>query len=990
MNSTADLPKAGLAGKALEKKPGSDRVIRYSQEFLLACAKSPLVERPTALPPTSEWFGELVKEEVDSNRRTPGRSGTSDKIILGPPKTNFASSSLGGLRRSDDGSNGTKKTGEGVREPRAPRGPSSALEHGFARETIEKLASHKLLPKVTPKDITGLLSGMNSRTTSRTTLSSSQKLSGGRNLNSSNSTPGNGFNTNNNISNSNATHSGLRTHRSDAPEWMTYDPDAQSSSRETNGDGPQDFVDDIQAWKARMKEHERREREKEAAAATSASTSATAASAPSKDRDPKQPSRADTSTSWRASAPPAKAQDTPSETSRSGGARPLVSTSMQDIDLLFASGDIDLMKPLDPTSSAFDKFLSQHTLAAAETGTMGLTPRRTDGGSRFARFFDDEPEMTGPSTTHAAPATGLVLAATAPAAPAQGSAPVPGRQLSLDQLFQAHSLGGTGSASGSVADQGTMAAQTPPAPGRMLSEADILAAMSRPKPVATATHTSDTRDEDAFAFSKIMSALSKPPVREAEDARQAVTSPRQEATAKPVLGPEVPAAPQMQSPIPQDPSIIMVHSKPPITSAQTVTLDALKSISLGGQTTSTSTHAGPEVTGAAPVDGHGDMSVSTEESASAPSSASTSGSVSALDSTLAPVPSATSPAASAPPASSGATPKTVAKPVHLAFAGGVPTSVYRQLSGKGSEKAGSPLVRPLSTGPNTLNGSASPSLSSPSIQSPHPSSANQGQPAGTHTHALPTSQPPGLSQGQQGSPSMSKSFTGISHQPMPHSPGMDPRLSGNMYPNMMHPPPHYGPGPNPSQPDGYFHGMPMQRPPLPFVSQMPPFSQPGGSGSDRFMSPPPHPHPHPSQMHHHHPHSQQGGEFGSGVHPPPPHGGPHGHPHPGPFPNQFVGNMPPPPPFGGPPPPMHHPGMMAPPPPPSMNPVEALLHRGPPGGGPPGPGGMPGPNHFVPANFGHPMLSPHGNLPMNPPFFPPQGAKPMMNREEFERHHVPQ
>ncbi|KAG0254603.1 hypothetical protein DFQ27_006754 [Actinomortierella ambigua] len=950
MNSTADVPKSGLAGKVHEKKPGSDGVIRYSQEFLLECAKSPLVERPAALPPTSEWFGELVKEDVDPNRRAPGRSGTSDKIVLGPPKTNFASSSLGGLRRADDGSNGTKKSGEGVREPRAPRGPSSALEHGFARETIEKLASHKLLPKVTPKDITGLLSGMNSRTGSRSTLSSSQKHGSGRSLSSGTTTAGNGMNTNNHISNSNTAYSGMRTHRSDAPEWMTYDPETQSSSRETNGDGSQEFVDDIQAWKARMKEHERREREKEAATAASTSTSTTATSAPGKDRDPKQPSRADTSTSWRASAPPTKAQDTHSE--NRSGTKPLVSSSMQDIDLLFASGDIDLMKPLDPTSSAFDKFLSQHTLAVAEPGTMGLTPRRADGGSRFARFFDDEPELTNPTPNHA------------------------------------HSLGGGG---GGVTDQVAVAAQKPSAPARMLSEADILASMSGPKP--TASRAPDSRDEDAFAFSKIMSALSKPPVREAEDAHQAALSPRQETATAPVPGSELPpAAPQMQSPIPQDPSIIMVHSKPPTSSGQTVTLDVLKSLSLGGQATSVNIHTTTESTRVAKVNGHGDMSVSTDELTSAPSSASTSGSVSVPEPTLVPVPSATPPVTSTPPVSSGATPKAAAKPVHLAFAGGVPTSVYRQLSGKG-EKTGSPLVRPLSTGPNALNGSASPSLSSPSIQSPHPTSTNQVQATGTHGHALPTSQPPGLGQGQQGSPSMSKAFAGIGHQPMPHSPGMDPRMGGNMYSNMMHPPPHYGPGPNPGQPDGYFHGMPMQRPPLPFVSQMPPFSQPGGNGSDRFMSPPPPlPHPHPSQLHHH-PHPQQGSEFGGGVHPPPPpHGGPHAHahPHPGPFPNQFVGSMPPPPPFGGPPPPMHHPGMMAPPPPPSMNPVEALLHRGPPGGGPPGPGGMPGPNHFVPANFGHPMLSPHGNLPMNPPFFPPQGAKPMMNREEYERHHVPQ
>lgn len=41
-------------------KLDSDNVIRYSREFLLECAKSPLVERPAALPPTGAWFGYVV------------------------------------------------------------------------------------------------------------------------------------------------------------------------------------------------------------------------------------------------------------------------------------------------------------------------------------------------------------------------------------------------------------------------------------------------------------------------------------------------------------------------------------------------------------------------------------------------------------------------------------------------------------------------------------------------------------------------------------------------------------------------------------------------------------------------------------------------------------------------------------------------------------------------------------------------------------------
>ncbi|KAG0366484.1 hypothetical protein BGX24_003672 [Mortierella sp. AD032] len=864
----------------------ADSVIRYSREFMMACAESPLVQRPEALPPTSEWFGEIVKEEPELNnggRKVPSKTTMPDRIVLGPPKMSFASSSLGGLKRPDDGLSGFKKSLEASlvqpstpREGRTPRGPPSILEQGFGRETIEKLSSHKL-PKVTPKDITGLLSGMERRRMDSPRNNNSSPMTGSRQstglpssrMGSSGAarTSGQLMSSSNNplLSNGNGS-SGMgltsRIQRSDAPEWMSYNPDSDGTTKEGDDGGDQPaYVDDIQAWKARMKEHERREKEKELNQGQSKS-------------DPKAPSRADSSASWRSSGPGYLAGDDDKTTidttgtpglDKSLGRSILSNESIQDIDMFFSPGGIDLSKPFDASAStAFDKFFSQHTIAAsAAEDPLQQKPARKTDGSRFARFFaEDEPE-TSQQPEHPKP-----------------NNEVPGKQLSLDQLFQSHA---PNSATTSV----------PPPLGRMPSEAEILQSMKGiPSPTSAKPDDRNGASEDAFGFSKIMAALSKPPVSNPES---------------------------------------LASLSPP-----TTLLDTLMT---GSNETTVPLNTTQVVSSPAP---------SENSTAQATSAAHSSTSTATTTTT------ATTPTATMAPAAE--TPRPASRPVQVAFGGGIPTSVYRQLSGKtDSQKSASPLIRPLNSanGSSTNGGGSSPSLSSPSVNSPRQYNAQVAQ---------PTQQPPPLHQQQhqqqqqqqqpqqqlppmqQQSPSpqvsqqsLNKSFSPYNQGPGPllHSPAMDPRM-GPMYPNG---------GPSPmgghshgmeNDPQGFFHGMPMQRPPQgmppPFGQQMPPFSQQMHvSGPGDFMP------PHPSQM--------------AGM-----------------------------PPFGAP----MHPGMFP------MNPVEMLMHRGP--GGPPPPRPMPGmgpgpgPNHFVPNNFGHPMnVMPHHGIPMNPPFFPPQVSKPMMTREEFER-----
>ncbi|ORZ19152.1 hypothetical protein BCR41DRAFT_395293 [Lobosporangium transversale] len=913
----------------------ADTVIRYSREFLLECAKSPLVQRPEALPPTSVWFGEASKDEPEANNSN-GRKSTSkttlpDRIILGPPKMSFASSSLGGLKRSEDGLSGFKKTLDSSRENRTPRGPSSALEQGFGRETIEKLASHKV-PKVTPKDITGLLSGMDRRRpdplrSNNTSLagartgtgSSSSRVSGlsrisGQPLSTSGNPLANVSGSTLGLGLGAKTHVQTQTQRSDAPEWMSYNPDSENASKEGESNSePQVFVDDIQAWKARMKEHERREKEKEASVQSQRDSR----------QEIKGPSRADTSTSWRSNLASAQiTTPTSSENIKSAeikglpalekplGRALLSNEPIQDIDMFFSPGALDLTKTFD-SPSAFDKFLTQHTIAISsmEDPSQQKSTRKVDG-SRFARFFtEDEPETQSVKELERSKLM-------SPPAPVSASHEIPGKQLSLDQLFQAH-----------APTSASTASPLPPSLRRMPSEAEILESLKANKSsIPVKSVENNEQSEDAFAFSKIMAALAKPPISSSEDTFGSSGSSKS----------AIPSAHYLPSndiesagitPTLHDPSIITFQTKPP------ALLETLRRPS-------------SEIS-VLPVSSQGTSSSAPSEGSQMQGSG----------------------AGTLPPTTSSEPSRPTSRPIQVAFGGGIPTSVYRQLSGKTEgQKSGSPLIRPLSSvnGTNT-NGGASPALSSPSVGSPRQVNTQaaassqlqsqlpqaQAQPNMQQQHSQPQSsqpqpQPQPQPQQQQQTPQsqqLPKNFVSSPFNqgsgPVHHSPVLDPRMGG-MYGNGA-PSPMVGPGHAlENESPNFYNGMPMQRPgqgmPPQFAQQIPPFNQQlHVSGPGDYMS------PHPSQ---------------------------------------YVGM----PPFvGGPP---MHPGMFP------MNPVEMLI-RGPTGPPPPRPipgmGPGPGPSHFVPNNFGHPMGNiPHpgmAGVPMNPSFYPPQVSKPMMNREEFDRRH---
>ncbi|KAK2875019.1 hypothetical protein FQN49_001861, partial [Arthroderma sp. PD_2] len=128
---------------------------RYAQEELLHLRESPLVVKPDGLLPIEEWMGPLLdtstqkkhatsKEQTSQTESTAtarrssffeprhiSRSSNSDDIILGPPKTAFASSTRGFGKFSDpDRYNSLKSPDvDGTRSDRFPH-----RDHKFLKD----------------------------------------------------------------------------------------------------------------------------------------------------------------------------------------------------------------------------------------------------------------------------------------------------------------------------------------------------------------------------------------------------------------------------------------------------------------------------------------------------------------------------------------------------------------------------------------------------------------------------------------------------------------------------------------------------------------------------------------------------------------------------------------------------------------------------------------------------------------------------------------
>ncbi|RUS20337.1 hypothetical protein BC937DRAFT_95467 [Endogone sp. FLAS-F59071] len=552
--STSELPH--------EEKPRP--VIRYSRDVLLALQKSPLVKRLDELPALSVWFGEYPAKEAstrrvadgsDTEKQRPSKSMSTDKgIVLGPPKMNFASSLFGGLKQSEekfplpvakasgapsstagsrqrqedtksvkDAVNGKERT-----EPRAPKGPSSLGERGFTRD---RSAATEKSSAFRERD-------------NRSTAREGSVPSSSEAIERDYSSMPNRFS----------------WKEEKTPEWMDYNPEKEEiepkrTSKEADmkdSDG-KEFINDLEAWKSRMKEQDRREKEKLRRESESKIERYT----------PRDSSRADSSSSWRVdkavevtkrneeyaggtSSDTASLVDDHSQDSHSRKA------ALANIDTLFGPGGIDLGSPLDPTSSAFDKFLLQHKTAIADETTSSIpvsqskicdteAASREQGGSRFARFFSSKNEG---QPQHNVDAVASLSHSNVNADMSHG------KPISIETLFQSQNQTTSPRLSSAPVVLASPATneevlRRPGQGRRMLSEEEVLMSMGA-RHIVKQEGLKDA--DDVVGFNMILQALAKakPVVEQSSRATSLLLSPMDSSSSY-SLG---------QSAVLQDPSII--------------------------------------------------------------------------------------------------------------------------------------------------------------------------------------------------------------------------------------------------------------------------------------------------------------------------------------------------------------------------------------------------------------------------------------------------
>ncbi|RIA97039.1 hypothetical protein C1645_814552 [Glomus cerebriforme] len=532
-----------------KNKIQSKFVIRYTKEQLLALRNSPLVKKPDALPSINTWFGEIKKEKkagTDSaieteksknnnslgselnkskddlgipkspllgvskspNDSAPTSPKPSDKIVLGPPKMNFASSSVGGLKiveektaspRTGRSDGMRQRQGEDVSymrsgkdfEPRAPRGPSGG--RGFVGR--EALRERTLAEKIT-KESTGPTHGTHSRgfgnIRSHETSRNNRRegIGGGRS----------------------ASRYQHAEDRSETPEWMNYNPQTdEDSKRIDNGEASDKAMFDLQAWKVQMKEKDREQRERNEKEKTKERRETT-----EKGRA-RSISRADSSVSWRPGNKIVTTEETnnalsnkPEEIVQNGKEKNTTdlddssSLDLADVDQLFGPGGMDLNAPLHPGSTAFNKFLSQHNKLAmaednSESGSHLETIPREQGTSRFARFFSHSNEENFQEN-------GYMEISQVSQNPSSTNELLKPGPISLDTLFQSQVA--TPSTTASISPCILPSEGTRILPG-MLTEEEVLETLgakqhSKPEP-------KERSSEDEAAMFKIYAALKKGP-----------------------------------------------------------------------------------------------------------------------------------------------------------------------------------------------------------------------------------------------------------------------------------------------------------------------------------------------------------------------------------------------------------------------------------------------------------------------------------------------
>ncbi|KAI8377664.1 uncharacterized protein BYT42DRAFT_352312 [Radiomyces spectabilis] len=330
-------------------------VIRYSKDMLLSLHDSPLVSKPDTMPSLSVWFGEdpsSANKAILNGAVIPRAIDKS--IVLGPPKTNFASSLYGGLKRSEDNAlskpsytssssfarhrqtDESRNRDYGLKEHRPLRGPSHVGEKGFPHRDRERRTSthgpsSQLNSKRHPNDRFNDRSMNGDTPRGRREYSRDAPMRGNR-----------------------PHGQGSYNDSERVPEWLDYSPEAEED--ETKGqattleedDAQAKFANDLEAWKSSMKKRD---------------------------------------------------LDEAGKTSPSMPQKPI-----DAVDQVFSSAPLEAPFATPPSDGLVDSFFDSN-----------LSPMPAKGGSRFAKFFAKREESS--SNTSATPVNEMSPAADSPSNP---------------------------------------------------------------------------------------------------------------------------------------------------------------------------------------------------------------------------------------------------------------------------------------------------------------------------------------------------------------------------------------------------------------------------------------------------------------------------------------------------------------------------------------------------------------------------------------------
>ncbi|KAI9288267.1 hypothetical protein BC943DRAFT_187723 [Umbelopsis sp. AD052] len=399
------------------------QVIRYSKEFLLSLHDSPLAVKPDNFPGLSLWFGD---DWQSLNTKGALNGSTSPKtldknIVLGPPKTSFNSSVFGGLKHSEDatqaGKSGSSYTSNRPRqghESRTPRDNNNA-------DSRSQRVSHNMNERTFGRDRTpGTERGFRGSVDKGTTEFQSRNPRMRQNERHADRT----VEPSRNKRENNRDHNTMRNakgfdHHERTPEWMDYDPEAETTGKNKQADSNEseaEFINDLEAWKAKMKKQEK-----------------------SNDPVQEQAAHVEPVVAEKAADIPAKPIETSTEQTK------------DNVDDLFAK----LPSNLADTTMAFDNFVISGTGSRMSASASANTSNQ--GGSRFAKFFSSKQHETAPFDSPKEES----------ASPMNDGTP---KSISLDTLFQSHNA--------VPKPQGPPM----PTGKRMLSENDILQSLGAHKP----------------------------------------------------------------------------------------------------------------------------------------------------------------------------------------------------------------------------------------------------------------------------------------------------------------------------------------------------------------------------------------------------------------------------------------------------------------------------------------------------------------------------